>query len=213
MSKEHSTIVHADCHEPRHITISTTLDSGKVITPSATTNSISELRRLTDLDLNYTDKTKNIFGWNDVADSLYTSGAPRAIASGVRTQLTNNGLAAQSDASRLGLIWNTAGSYFQIDDLNSFYVTRLQFKATAAAAAGTPYVVDVELESSNGPTVILKNTHIIKGGGHVNGVSITTGLYLGSFINNTQIKVYITPDTNINIYDIGFVVQRTYREK
>ena len=213
MEIEHVSIPHANAHEPKWITIATTPDSGKVITPSSSVSGTSELRRLTDEDFDYTQKSKNLYGLNDIADSLYTSGAPRAIASGVRTQLTNDALAAQTDTSRLGLIWNVAGSYFQVDDLSAFYVGRIQMKATAAAAAGTPYVVDVEVETSNGPTTILKNTHIIKGGGHVNGVSITTGLYLGSFINNTQLKVFITADTPINIYEVGFVIQRTYREK
>jgi hypothetical protein len=43
---EHVNTQHVDTHEPRHITISTTADTGKVITPSATTSGESELRQL-----------------------------------------------------------------------------------------------------------------------------------------------------------------------
>ncbi len=43
---EHDTIQHADTHEPKHITTSSTSDTGKVITPSGTTGGTSELRKL-----------------------------------------------------------------------------------------------------------------------------------------------------------------------
>lgn len=43
---EHSTIVHADTHEPKHITTSSTSDTGKIITPSGTSSGTSELRNL-----------------------------------------------------------------------------------------------------------------------------------------------------------------------
>ena len=43
----HVGLQHADCHEPRHITISTIADAGKVITPSSSASGSSELRFLT----------------------------------------------------------------------------------------------------------------------------------------------------------------------
>lgn len=168
--------------------------------------------RIRDTDLDYTDKTKNLFGWNDIADNLYTSGAPKAIASGIRTQLTNNGLASQSDTSRLGPVWNTSTNQFLINDLNAFYSIRISFKATAAAAAGTPYVITVEAETANGPTTIIGSTHMIKGGGYVNHITFQRSLYSGIFINNYGLKIFVTPDTNINLYDIGFVIHREYKE-
>lgn len=168
--------------------------------------------KVTDLDVDHTDKTKNLFGWNDIADVQYTSGSPLSISAGVRTLLPNNGLAAQTDTSRLGAVWNTSGSYFQINDLNAAYTIRTQFRCKAVAAAGTPYVVKFELETSNGPTVVGVNDQFIKGGSYENGVLFSTDYYIGSFINNTLLKVYITPDTNITLYGIGFVIQRTYKE-
>ena len=162
--------------------------------------------------MDYSDKTKNRFGWNDISDSLYTSGSPRAITSGTRTQLTNNALATQTDVSRLGALWVTASNQFLINDLNASYILRLNMKVTAAAAAGTPYIILLEIQSDNGPTVISGSTRMIKGGGYVNQVSDTQLFYNGSFINNQPLKLFITPDTNINIYDVGFVLQRVYAE-
>jgi hypothetical protein len=204
---EHVVITDPNIHEPKGVS------SAQISTVyKANGTGSGTWSRLTETDLAYSDKTKNIFGWNDIADSLYTSGSPRAISSGVRTQLTNNAAAAQTDTSRLGSLWSTSLNRFDINDINAFYVLRVNCKVTAAAAAGTPYISLFELQSANGPTVILGQTAFIKGGGNVNQMSITLPFYTGSFINNQALTLFVTPDTNINIYDIGFVIQRTYKE-
>jgi hypothetical protein len=207
MSIQHRDIPNAQLHEPKDIT--TALNRASYF---ANGSGSGAWRLVTEEEISYTDKTKNKFGWNDISDSLYTSGAPRAILSGVRTQLTNNGLAAQSDSSRLGSIWNNVSNQFTINDLNAAYELRINFKATAAAAAGTPYICTMEIESSNGPLVFSSNTLTIKGGGGVNHMQMMSGFYSGTSINNYNTKIYITPDTNINIYDIGFFIRRTYKE-
>lgn len=209
---QHSTLADAELHYCKHITTATTADSGKIITSSSTTNGISTYRKLTEADINYTDKTKNVCGWNDIADSQYTSGAPRAIVATTRTQITNNGLAVQSDTSRLGGIWVAGSSWLLINDLNAAYQLRVNFKVTAAAAAGTPYTIRLEIESATGPLVIAEQTQTIKGGGYVNGISIVEPFYMGSTINNAALKVFITPDTAVNTYDFGFFIQRHYKE-
>lgn len=169
-------------------------------------------KRLSNSDLDYSVKANNRFGWNDISGNQYTSGSPRAITSGTRTQLTNNGLATQTDISRLGALWDTTNNQFLINDLNGFYNLRLNMKVTAAAAAGTPYILLIEAQSDSGSTVIAGTTQILKGGGYVNQINYSIGFYLGSTINNSPLKLFITPDTNINVYDIGFVIQRVYTE-
>lgn len=207
MSIQHKDIPDAQLHEPKGVATAVNKAVYK-----ANGSGSGSWGKLTDLDMDFSDKTKNAFGWNDIADSQYTSASPRSVSGGVRTLLTNNALAAQTDTSRLGIIWNTAGSYFQVNDLNALYTVRTQFKCKASATAGVPYVVKLEVETSNGPTVISVNDQFIKGGSYENGVSFTSQFYLGSFINNTPLKVYITPDTNITLYDIGFVIARSYKE-
>lgn len=203
----HANLTGADLHEPKGVA-------------SATANTVYKANgsgtgswvKLTDTDLNYSDKTKNKFGWIDVADSLYTSGAPRSISASTRTAITNNAGAAQTDTSRLGALWNTTLNAFQIDDLNASYTLRLNAIVKTTAVAGTPYVIDVELESANGPTVIAGRTQVIKGGSHVNYLSVAIPFYLGSFINDYNLKLYITADQNITMYNVGFLLQRTYVE-
>lgn len=208
MSIQHRNIPDTESHEPKNVSSAT---NGQVYVANGSGS--GTWKKVNQVDsFDFSNKAKNVFGWNDIADSLYTSSSPRALTSGARVKLTNNGLKAQTDTSRLGAIWDTTNNKFLINDLNAFYIVRVQMRATAAAAAGTPYIMLFETQSSNGPTVVSGNTQFIKGGGAVNIVSFTTGIYLGSFINNADLEIYVTPDTNMNIYDIGFVIQRAYKE-
>ena len=85
-------------------------------------------------------------------------------------------------------------------------------KIKTSAVAGTPYAVDFELESANGPTVIAAQTLIIKGGNHVNHFSLSAPFYAGSFINGYDLEIYLTADQNISLYDVGFILVRHYVE-
>lgn len=204
---QHSTLTDPNLHEPKGVAAATV--SQVYVADGAGSG---DWAKLTDADMNFSDKTKNKYGWIDVADSAYTSGAPRSISASTRTAITNNAGAAQTDTSRLGTLWNTTLNAFQIDDLNAAYTLRLNAVVKTTAVAGTPYVIDVELESANGPTVIAARTQVIKGGSHVNYLSVAIPFYLGSFINDYDLKLYITADQNITMYNVGFLLQRTYLE-
>lgn len=49
---QHSTLAHAAVHEPKHISINTQAASGKVITNSSSSSSVSEYRNLVQADIN-----------------------------------------------------------------------------------------------------------------------------------------------------------------
>ena len=203
----HANLTGADLHEPKGVASASASQVYK-----ANGSGSGAWGKLTDADMNFSDKTKNIYGWNDIADGAYTSGSPLSITSGTRTKLTNNGAAAQSDTSRLGGLWNTTTNAFQIDDINAVYLIRINMVVKTSASAGTPYTLDIELESANGPTVVSGQTQYIKGGNHVNQVSWTAPLYMGSFINDYDLSVYVKPDANVTLYNIGFVIIRSYKE-
>lgn len=207
MSVEHRLIPDAQLHEPKGVA-----GAGNKEIYVATGTGTGAWRKLTESDLSYTTAANNIRGWNDIADSQYTLGSPRAVGSATRTLLTNNALAGQTNTTRLGSIWNTGTSKFLINDLNAAYLFRVSMKVKAAAAAGTPYVVKLEYQSDNGPTVILAHDMVIKGGGYENDVTFTDLLYSGSFINNQALALYVTADTAITLYNVGFVVERVYKE-
>lgn len=207
MTIQHKDIPSAQLHEPKGIVVAAIKTSYMANGAGSGT-----WRRVNDADLDYSNKANNKFGWNDIADNLYTVGSPKSILSGVRTQLTNNGAAAQTDISRLGAIWDTSLNQFLVNDLNAFYIVRVGFKVKAAAVAGVPYLLTVEYQSANGPTVINGDTRVLKGGSAINQISMTQGFYNGSFINNQSVKIFVTADTDITLYDIGFTIQRAYVE-
>lgn len=204
---QHSVLTDPQIHEPKGITTATT--QTVYISNGAGSGT---WRKLRPNDLDTGTAANNINGWNDIHDSLYTSGSPRAISSGARTKLTNNALDANTNTTRLGSIWSTVNNNFVINDLNSFFIIRINCKVTAAAAASSPYICLFELESVNGPTIVTGNTCFIKGGSNINQLSIPFAFPLVSSINNTALSIFATPDTNINMYDIEFVVQRAYKE-
>ncbi len=169
-------------------------------------------RRTTDLDVDHSVKANNKFGWNDVSDGLYTVGAPRTILAGVRTQLTNDGALPATDQSRLGALWNTTTNAYLFNDLNAFYMSRITFKAKATAAANVPYVIHQEYQSDLASFIFAGTTFSIKGGSIVNSVSITQGIYIGPNVNAYPLKIFITPDTDITLYETRLIINRTYVE-
>lgn len=205
---QHANLTDPNLHEPKGVAAAT---EGQVYVADGAGS--GDWAGLTENYIDYSDKTKNKFGWIDVSDSQYNSGAPRSISSGVRTQITNNAGASQTDTSRLGALWNTTLNAFVINDLNAAYSMRMTCVLKTSASTGTPHTVDFELETSNGPTIIAAQTQVIKGGNHLNRMSLAMPFYVGSFINNTQLKIYVTADQNISLYDIGFVVVRNYVEQ
>lgn len=203
----HANLSGADLHEPKGVA-----SAANKTVYKANGSGSGAWAKLTDADMDFSDKTKNVYGWNDVADGLYTSGSPLSITSGTRTKITNNGAAAQSDTSRLGTLWNTTTNTFQIDDLNAVYLIRINMEVKTTATAGTPYSLDIEIESANGPTVVSGQSQFIKGGSTKNQISWTAPLYMGSFINDYDLSIYVKPDANITVYNIGFVIIRSYKE-
>jgi hypothetical protein len=117
---QHSAITDPNIHEPKGITTASNRQVYK-----AHGSGSGGWARLTEADLDFSSASNNLFGWNDIHDSLYTSGSPRAISSGSRTQLTNNALDASTDVTRLGAIWSTVNNNFLINDLNALYIIRV----------------------------------------------------------------------------------------
>lgn len=204
---QHKDIPDAQLHEPKGI-----LSATNKQVYIANGSGAGLWRKVNELDIDYSNKSNNLFGWNDIADNQYTSGSPLAIAATTRTLIPNNGLSSQTDTTRLGSIWDTTNKQFLINDLNALYLVRLNCKVKAAAAAGTPYIVKFEMESSSGPTVVTSTDCFLKGGSYENSIAHNFIYCNVASINNQPLKLYITADTAISLYSIDFVVQRLYKE-
>ena len=60
--------------------------------------------------------------------------------------------------------------------------------------------------------MIAGNTHFIKGGSAVNFISQPLPFFVGSTVAGGNLDIYLKPDTNVNIYDVGFILAREYTE-
>jgi phage tail sheath protein FI len=207
MTIEHKLIPDSERHEPKG---ASTAFSGQVYVSNGSQSGV--WRKLRESDMDYSSASSNVYGWNDIADNLYTSSNKRSLTSGARVQLTNNASGVQTDQSRLGNIWVPASNHFMINSLNSSYTLRVNMKATSTSASGVPYTLKIELDSANGPFTIAAHDVFFKGGSYVNDISFSIPFYLGSAVNNNGVRLFVTPDTAVSIYDVGFVIQRLYKE-
>lgn len=206
MSIQHRDIPDSELHEPKGV-VSASASNVYVATGAAT----GTWRKITEEDVNYTSSASNKFGWNYRKDDAYNSATPLAIASGIKTLLPNDGLNPLTDISRpLGIVYT--GTQFTPSTLNSSYVIRVALKAKAVAAAGTPYTLKITMEGGAAPAQFAGQDQFIKGGSYVNDIALTFLFYTGSLNTANPIKIYITPDTAITVYDIDYLIQRTYIE-
>lgn len=207
MAIQHRLIPDAELHEPKGVASAT--NKSVYLSDGAGSGS---WRAITEAEVNYAVKANNRFGWNDISDSLYTSGSPKAITAATRTQLTNNSLGTATDTTRLGSIWNPSTNVFLINDLNAAYELKVQFKATAVAAVADAYFLKFEMESASGPTVFSAQTAVLQNNSAVNSVMFTVPFSIPSSINNVNTTLYVTPNTDISVYDISFWIRRLYKE-
>lgn len=203
---QHKDIPDSQLHEPKGVSAAS---SSTVYVANGAAS--GAWRKLKEADFDLSDKSSNLYGWNHRKDSTYTSGSPLAISGGVKTLFPNDGLHALTDVTRpLGITYST--SQFIPTKLNASYVIRVMAKVTAAASASVPYVLKVELEGGATPLVFAAQDIAIKGGGYVNDIAVSILFYTGSLNTDQPIKIYLTPDTAVNVYNLGYLIQRTYME-
>lgn len=206
MTVEHKNIVDPDIHEPKGV--STASASNLYVANGSGSGS---WRKVKESDLDFTDPTSNKFGWNYRVDTQYTSGAPLSITASTKTAFPNNGLGTLTDTARpLGITF--IGTTFTPSTLNSSYVIRIAFKVKAAAVAGTPYTIKVTMEGGASPLKFAGQDVSIKGGSYENDVTLSFLFFTGSLNTNNPITIYLTPDTDVTVYDCNYLIQRTYLE-
>lgn len=206
MPIQHRDIPDAQLHEPKGVVAAS---SSEVYVADGAASGAWRKIRETDLDLS--DQSTNLYGWNHRKDALYTAGAPLSITGGVKTSFYNDGLHPLTNTTRpLGITYSTG--QFVTTNLNASYIIRVMAKITAAATASTPYTVKVSMEGGAVPLTFAAQDLFIKGGGYVNDIALNIMFYTGSLNTNQPIRIFLTPDTNIAVYDMGYMIQRTYLE-
>ena len=207
---DHELISDPYLHEPKGITSA----SAKQIYVADGASS-GEWRKLFMSDIDFSVNAENIFGWNVVEDTQYTSGSPLAISANTKTKLLNNGLGASTDQTRLGNLWDTTLSELSIDDEHAVYSVSISAKVTASSPASSPYAVRFSMESANGSVSnpFWERTAFVLGGGFVNAISMTNDLIVRTDLNDYANTIYITPSTGINLYGVKLSIRRMYREQ
>lgn len=199
---QHRDIADTESHEPKNISTAT---AGQVYVADGASS--GEWAKLTPSQLDHSDKTTNITGWNLIADSQYTSGSPRAITATTKTLITNNTLGGVTDETRLGAIWDDTNSKFLINDANASYLLRVTCKIVIAS--GNPFFT-WELEGGSPAALICGDQRI-----GVTGTvpyTVVMPFTLSTGINNTDIKLYLTPSADVSLHSVFFHIQRLYKE-
>lgn len=123
---EHVDISSSQCHEPKHISVASTADTGKVITASSSVNGTSEFRKLTfnDLDINNIESPYTYGG--RYSDSYSRSGsATTNLRSGV---LGNDAAYSGTHTDRIPsgvTIWNTSTALVKPEDEKDIYLVTI----------------------------------------------------------------------------------------
>ena len=108
---EHASLGSSDCHEPKHISNSNTSDAGKVITPSRTSNGVSELRYLRAEDVRGLPDFRKAYV--DLVGTGNSSTVPEASGSSkeITSLFNNSSVSSNFSLTNTGLEFNLEGIY------------------------------------------------------------------------------------------------------
>jgi hypothetical protein len=212
---EHSTLGHDKVHEPKHITIATTTDAGKVITSSGSTNGVSVYRKLGIAELDPALAAANPFtGFQIWSDNQYTTGSRRAISATTRTKLTINGLGAGQTvaytASGSGNWFNTSTNKITPTNTNDFYLCELYFTLKIPAGSSPYATVDFDV---GGTTGILKEiTHSVHKGAAVDEkMAFVMPVHAVADFKTNGAEIYLTTSHAAELFDVRLMVTRLHR--
>jgi hypothetical protein len=213
---EHSTLGHSLVHEPKHITIATTADAGKVITSSSSTNGVSTYRKLGIYELDAALSGANPFtGFQIWADSQYVTGARRSISATTRTALTVNGLGSGNTgstytASGSGNWWNTSTNKITPTTLNDFYLCEVSFTLKIPAGSSPYATVDFDV---GGTTGILKEiTHSVHKGAAVDEkMAFSMPVHAVADFKNNGATIYLTTSHAAELFDVRVMITRLHK--
>lgn len=161
--------------------------------------------------------------WDFHLDSNYTSGSPRTILAGVRTQITINGgngnFGHPTDANGdHGEFWVHSGSptgddYIQPSGLNDFGLVRLAFQAqhTGSIGSDTAYL-SLELDVGGGsfPVIYQDDRVMVRGTNNPQWFNFVMPLFSGPDFQSNGGRLFVTPSHDCEFWDFAFTGVRIY---
>lgn len=153
-------------------------------------------------------------GWIQVSDNTYTVGSPKAITGGVRTKLDISADSVIESQAPVGTtaatFWDNTNKKMLTENSGDAYIVRLN-ATIDPATTNTYFTLELDIGGSQG--AILSRTQSLSKGSAIDTYSTTNLIYaLGTFAANGG-EFYITPNNNIDIYDMSLVIARTHRAK
>lgn len=178
---------------------------GFISTPSGNDNDIVTLDSSGNLS------ARGHLGWIALGDGRYNTSSRLSILSGVKTKLTldlNN--LSFFEGVNLALNYDTINDKFLPIAVNDFYAGEVRFRCEAAQGDRD---IEVLLESPgfafnpiSGNNVPLARTAAAE-----QFVSVQADFFTGIDAVNNGLEVYVTPaGSNVEIWDISFIFQRTF---
>lgn len=150
-------------------------------------------------------------GWVLVQDTQYNSVNPFEITGGVNTKLTNNSGFFLDITQPIGglLWWDTTLQKFVPDNLGDSYEFTIELSAKAKL---NDQNLKLELNVGGSTGVYwVKTLKLIKGANEINKISETIdALITQDFLDNGG-EIFIESDSDIDVYDIVFKIERTLR--
>ena len=136
-------------------------------------------------------------GWDFHLDGTYTSGAPRTILAGIRTQMTIDGTLGDfghPEVSHVGgfHFWDVSTNKLVPNGLNNFGIVRVAMTAQSTAASVNRF--EFELDVGGATPIIFQETGVFaKGAGNPQYFNFTIPLFSGTDFQANGGTFYITP--------------------
>lgn len=156
---------------------------------------------------------QSVAGWAYYDDSQYTSGSPLNI-NNTTTQITINGLGSSTETSFLPLgasFFDTSTSKITPETLGESYLLRFDYKAISATN-NVQFNLQINIGGMSTVLVYDQTLSIIKGINTEQRYSIAIPIYcLSTFLANGGV-IQIQTVNNINFYDFGLFIGRTFKQ-
>jgi hypothetical protein len=146
--------------------------------------------------------------WDFHLDSLYTIGAKRAIAAGVRTKITCDGL-LDEQSSHPTQFWDTGSNRLTPNTVGEWGLVRLAMTGWSDAANSNHF--EMELDVGGAASVIFQETGVFaKGSGFAQSFNFSIPLFSGAdFVANGG-EFFITPLADASFWQFAVTTYRGY---
>lgn len=147
--------------------------------------------------------------WEFNLDGEYTLAAKRAIAAGVRTKLTIDGVLDYQTSNVAKVVWNKTTQKFEPLIAGDFYQMRLALTGWSDVASVNQF--DIEFDVGGTAGVIGKETGVFaKGAAGIQNFNFSTGFFAGGdFVTNGG-EIYITPVSDASFWEAAVTISRVY---